>query len=486
MRFQLAVLLERIACRAPLIALVWASSLASQSPLPVASQHPSVRQGYVEASDGVRLFYRVVGAGRDTVIVLHGGPGLTMDYLARDLTPLTAHHALLFYDQRGAGRSSLVADSAALDGRRFSEDLETLRQHFGLRRVTLLAHSWGAGVAALYASRYPDRIARLVIVDAIPLRHEELVQFRSDLAARRDSATRRKIASALDAMRANPADTAACRAYYALWFRPFFADPSAPHRSQGDFCADAPESRHNKFVNIDRLVYASLGQWDWRPALRRVHAPALVIHGAEDVLPVAGGREWAAALPDARFVLLPGAGHFPYVEAPEAFFSAVNAFLEGSGSTRASAQDVVNPDTLGFRRVLSFPITDTAAGHTTALGDSLVLRIVQERTAAGGSLGWYLAVEQRSANASRRNLLYHSLGWHGPYPTDVFAWIHQQHYYPDDRTLSVFGWPYDVRVVCRGCAADGEKEAAHFTAGMLEVAVRRLPRANPAPDDSSK
>ena len=99
-----------------------------------------------------------------------------MDYLANDLAPLAAYHTLLFYDQRGAGRSSLVADSAALDGLRFAEDLESLRQHFGLTRVTLLGHSWGAAVAALYASRYPDRIARLLIVDGIPLRRQELVQ----------------------------------------------------------------------------------------------------------------------------------------------------------------------------------------------------------------------------------------------------------------------------------------------------------------------
>jgi proline iminopeptidase len=84
-----------------------------------------------------------------------------MEYFAKDLTPLAATHTLLFYDQRGAGRSSLVTDSAALDGQRFAEDLESVRKHFGLARVTLLGHSWGAGVAALYSSRYPDRIARL-------------------------------------------------------------------------------------------------------------------------------------------------------------------------------------------------------------------------------------------------------------------------------------------------------------------------------------
>ena len=314
----------------------------SAGPTPVPKPEPEVQEGYVEAGGGVRLFYRLVGAKPDTVIVLHGGPGFTMEYLARDLTPLGAHHTLLFYDQRGAGRSTLVSDSAALDGQRFAEDLEAVRQHFRLERVTLLGHSWGAGVAALYASRYPDRIGRLLIVDGIPLREQELVQAFEELAARRDSATRQQMRTLMERRRANPGDTTACHAYYVLWFRPFFVDPTAMSRSQGDFCAGTPESRRNKITSVDRYVAASLGSWDWRAALRLVNAPALVIHGTADVLPPAGGREWAAALPDARFLLLQGVGHFPYLEAPETFFIAVDRFLRGSWPQ--GAEHVTAPD----------------------------------------------------------------------------------------------------------------------------------------------
>jgi proline iminopeptidase len=253
-----------------------------------------------------------------------------MEYFAKDLTPLATSHTLLFYDQRGAGRSSLVTDSASLDGQRFAEDLEAVRQHFGLQRVTLLGHSWGAGVAALYASRYPGRVNRLVIVDGIPLHQKELVQAFQDLAGRRDSATRAQMHKWQEARLANPGDATACRAYYVLWFGPFFGDSSAASRSQGDFCAGSAEARRNKIASVDRFVAASLGEWDWRPVIRRVDAPALVIHGSADVLPVEGAREWAATLPNARLVLLEGVGHFPYLKAPEAFFPAVDVFLRGS------------------------------------------------------------------------------------------------------------------------------------------------------------
>ena len=302
---------------------------AAPSPSPGSGQLEQ-RETYVEAAGGVKLFARSVGVKPDTVIVLHGGPGLTMEYLAEDLTPLAEQHTLIFYDQRGAGRSTLVTDSAALDGERFADDLEAVRRHFRLDRVTLLGHSWGAGVAALYASRFPDRIERLLIVDGIPLQRQGLVDAFEKLAAGRDSVTRREMDRLMEARRADPGDTRVCHAYYELWFEPFFVDPSDMKRSKGDMCAGTPESRRNKIASIDRYVAASLGQWDWRPVVGRVKAPALIIHGSADPLPVESGREWAAAIPGARFLLLQGVGHFPYIEAPERFFGAVHTFLGGS------------------------------------------------------------------------------------------------------------------------------------------------------------
>ena len=290
---------------------------------------PPATAGYVAAGRGVRLFYRAVGAGRDTIVVLHGGPGFNMEYFIADLEPLARGHTLLFYDQRGSGRSSLVSDSAGLDGERFADDLEAVRGYFKLERLTLLGHSWGAGVAALYAAKHPDRLARLMIVGTIPLQRAMLVQAFEALAAGRDSSTRRQMEYWREARHTNPGDAKACREYYVLWFRPFYGDTAAAGRSKGDFCAGTPDALRNKITSVDRFTAASLGDWDWRPALRAVAAPTLVIHGTADVLPVEGARDWIRTLPNSRLLLLQGVGHFPYLEAPARFFPAVEEFLEG-------------------------------------------------------------------------------------------------------------------------------------------------------------
>jgi proline iminopeptidase len=326
-----------------LVLLLLQSSCTRSTPPPpaVSGLLPMVEEGFADAEDDVRLFYRVVGTGRDTVIVIHGGPGLTMDYFADDLVPLAARgHVLVFYDQRGSGRSSLVSDSAALTGDHFAEDLEAIRRHFGLERVTLLGHSWGAGVVALFAARHPQRVGRVVIVGAIPMQRDELTEAFRALAASRDGTTRQQLREAAETWRADPGNPAACRAYHALWFVPFYGDATAAARTNGDFCAGPPDALRNSLRNVGRFTMASLGEWDWRPVLRRVTAPVLVIHGTVDPLPVNSAREWAAVLPNARFLPMDGIGHFPYVEAPERFFADVDAFLHGRWPQGAQAVGV--------------------------------------------------------------------------------------------------------------------------------------------------
>ena len=286
-------------------------------------------EGYVEAGGGIRLFYRTVGTGSDTVVVIHGGPGFSMAYIAPDLEPLAKQHVLLFYDQRGSGRSTLVFDSASLDAHLFADDLEAVRKHFRLERLTLLAHSWGAAVAALYAERYPERIGRLLIVDGIPDRAALFMQGINRLNSRRDSVTRQRLQELQAARVANPGDAIACRAYFRVFFNAAFGDTLAAGRSRGDFCGDSPEALNNKMKSVDRFTRASLGDWDWRPALRAVTAPALVIHGTADHIPVESARDWVAALPNARLFLIEGSGHFPYLEARDQFFSAAATFLRG-------------------------------------------------------------------------------------------------------------------------------------------------------------
>jgi proline iminopeptidase len=288
---------------------------------------PNTKEGYVEAGD-VRLFYRLLGAGPDTLLMIHGGPGFTMDYFLDDLAPLAAHHALLFYDQRGSGRSTLVSDSMSLDAQRFVEDVEAIRKHFGIGRISLLGHSWGSAVVARYAMSYPEHLRRIIIVGGLPLQKYQLTEAFEQLEMKRDSSTLRRMRELRAARLADPGNSEVCSAYYTLWFQPFYGNHSTANRSKGDFCAGTLESRRNKMASVDKFTMASLGQWDWRSSLSQVKVPALVIHGTLDPLPLNGAKDWASVLQNSQLLLLDGVGHFPYLEVPDRFFETVNQFLE--------------------------------------------------------------------------------------------------------------------------------------------------------------
>jgi len=314
------------------IPIVLASCTGNQKPVT-----PDAREGYIESTGRVRLFYRVAGAGRDTIVVLHGGPGYSMAYLAPDIEALAQHHTLIFYDQRGSGRSSLMTDSASLDAERFADDLEAVRAHFKLEKLTLFAHSWGAAVAALYASHHPDRIGRLLIVDGISVRRIHHMTGLQTMERRRDSVTRAKLQDLTLQRNAEAGNESLCRTYFGIFFRATFTDPSALGKTKGDFCAGGPDAVANKIKSVDRFTIRSLGDWDWRPSLRAVTAPTLVIRGRDDHVPLASSMEWAGAVQHGVFFELRHSGHFPYLEQPEVFFGAVEEFLAGRWPAEAKS-----------------------------------------------------------------------------------------------------------------------------------------------------
>src|SRR4029077_15988378 len=132
--------------------------------------------------NGVGIYTRRVGDG-PPVVVLHGGPGAHHDYLLPQYDLLARRRTLLYYDQRGGGRSPIGRDMPA-GWREHVADLEALREQWRLDRVTLLGYSWGGLLAVLYALEHPDRIEPLALVCPPPVPAEGRRDSQRRLAAR--------------------------------------------------------------------------------------------------------------------------------------------------------------------------------------------------------------------------------------------------------------------------------------------------------------
>lgn len=138
---------------------------------------------------GLRLHYRVIGHGRDTVIIPSDvGWGTRADGLARGRT-------VVLYDPRGHGRSDEVKDPSLVGMDYELRDLDALRRHLSLDRVSLVGWSYLGAMVALYAAQHPERVAAVVQVGAMPLRKgPHWDAYLRNLQARRDPAADEKLA----------------------------------------------------------------------------------------------------------------------------------------------------------------------------------------------------------------------------------------------------------------------------------------------------
>lgn len=311
-----------------LAAFLFAATLSGAEEPP--DDHWATSDGYVETVDGVRLCYHVEGSSPDTIVVIHGGPGFHLRYIAPDLGMLARAHTVIYYDQRGAGRSTVVTDSTQLTLEAHIADLEAIRKHFDLDRMVLLGHSWGAALGAHYALQHPAQVAKLILVDSMPPRRTPYgEQMWNNLRAWMDSTTQADV-EALSAARRNATNPGeACRNYWRVFMRGYLADPADTtllSRMRGDVC-DAPDSALKNASFVTRSTLGPLGDWDWRDAFHKTQVPVLIIHGAKDPIPVASASEWQAAFPMAELVVLEHAGHFSYLEQPDEFMKAIEAFL---------------------------------------------------------------------------------------------------------------------------------------------------------------
>lgn len=126
---------------------------------------------------------------------------------------------------------------------------------------------------------------------------------------------------------------------------------------------------------------------------------------------------------------------------------------------------------------LRFDVTDPRDVIIRTMDSSLALRVVRVRHSRVAHFGWEVQVVERSAGASGRSLLRHRSFSGGPHPTDVLAWLSHERYYPDERTLPVLGYPYEVRIRLIDCRTEQVGEDVGFVSGSVVVTWRRLDSA---------
>lgn len=307
---------------------------------------PAPRESFLTTSDGARLFVRATGPSSGPVtIYLHGGPGGQITDGGYEMEGLLPNRRLIMYDQRGGGRSDRRPPET-LTAARHVEDLEELRRHVGAERVSLIGLSWGSALAAMYAAKYPQRVERVVFLSPMPVARIPFDKERSDSVGQLPPEQARRRQELTKAMETASGEdlTRLCRERFAIGnYARYVFDPAALGRARR--CVNEEQIRASGLTPNQTI--AMLGDWDFRPLLRTLSIPALVIEGAETVTTLTSPREWAAALPMGRLLLIERAGHANWLDQPQHFQRAVETFLDGSFPPEART---IQRDNLGSSR----------------------------------------------------------------------------------------------------------------------------------------
>ena len=193
----------------------------SLSSLLLAAAEPAAApsQGHIETPDGARLFYKVVGEGTDTLVVVHGGPGNSLSSIEPDLAPLAAGRRIIYYDQRGAAAPTWSPTTTSWRSLTTSPISTRSALISASQRMKLLGNSWGGLLVAAYAAAHPDRIERMIMHDSAPPPGRMIAQSGAELTARARRALRRRkapplqpaVRSPLTGSRNDRSDRATCR-----------------------------------------------------------------------------------------------------------------------------------------------------------------------------------------------------------------------------------------------------------------------------------
>jgi proline iminopeptidase len=277
--------------------------------------------GYTKTTD-IPLYWCSYGpAGAPRLLVLHGGPGADHGYLLPQMLELAKDFELIFYDQRGGGKSKESVPTA-ITWQTQVNDLAKVISEFSLDPLTIVGYSWGGLLAMLYSieavhGRVSPAPAKLVLIDPAPVSRAYRQQFESEFTRRQQGPVIQAMRAELDAsgLKARDPDAYRQRAFE-LSVAGYFADP---HRAT-DLTPFRVTGR------VQQSIWESLGDFDLTPGLASVHCPAIVIHGRQDPIPFESSESIAKTL-NAELVPLEDCGHVPYVEQPARLFSALRRFL---------------------------------------------------------------------------------------------------------------------------------------------------------------
>ena len=296
----------------------------------IAATTAAEKGGKTFETDGVTIYYEEIGGGAGLPLVLvNGGPGFDHTYMhwSDAWDRLASQRKVVFYDQRGNGRSGALPAGQTCTLADQIADLDALRAELKADKIDLLGHSWGGYLVMAYAARHPDRIAHLMIVDsAAPKWTDTEFIFKNIFPEAIDKQARLDFAQAVG-------DSAAGDESLNEYLKMLFVSDA----KRDDFMSRSATYKFSRTVN--ETLNADLGKYDMWPILPTLSMPTIVMTGRYD-FNVAPSTAWKIhnLIPNSKWEVFEKSGHLPYFEEPEKFVQVVERFCGSPLGTERSSR----------------------------------------------------------------------------------------------------------------------------------------------------
>ena len=283
-----------------------------------------IEEGY-KFVNGVNHYYKIVGQG-EPFIILHGGPGMFHDELYPYFQELAKSNKVIFYDQRGNGKSVMdKIDSSNFTVELMVEDLEALRIEFEIDKLNIIGHSWGGLLAMYYAVTYPDNVKRLILVDAAPVNTDLLIKSYKNQITRFTPEEWEYVQKLWNSQAYMDGDPKVHNEAMKLSEGKVFSNKAVIDEYMS--VASFNEQTAKNAVALNELSTGMKLNIHVQDQLLKITCPTLLINGKDDFIVEEAPRLVNYLIQNSELVFIEGAGHYPHIEQRVIFNAVINEFI---------------------------------------------------------------------------------------------------------------------------------------------------------------
>jgi len=275
--------------------------------------------------NGVNHFIKKIGNG-EPLLVLHGGPGSFHDYLIPHFKRLAKTYQIIFYDQRGCGKTEFPQDTMSIKLENYIEDLEGIRNHLKIDKLNLVGHSWGALLAMNYGKKYTENLKRLILISPAPANSDYFDQTFINMQKKRSEEDTKELVETMMSSEFEKRETNTFKKAILLLNKVNLVDQETISKLYDSVNFNINSA--NNLMLVNSLLERTYINFNTIEGLKSIQCPTLIIVGDMDNVPFNSIQLIQENITGSKLEVIRKSCHYPFFESPKVFYSKIKNFLD--------------------------------------------------------------------------------------------------------------------------------------------------------------